>query len=81
VTTSGPTPASSAAISDTIPASSAANPHRTTRRGEACGRNFGMPTAARRSVIDRGSNRTPVSSAVRPSATDRKSGTVKNRPA
>ncbi len=40
-----------------------------------------MPTAASSRVTDRGSSRTPVSSALSPSATERNSGIVKNRPA
>ena len=81
VTTSGPAPSSIAAASDTIPASRAARPHVTTRRGLASGHSFGTPTAAASSVIESGSSRTPVSTALSPSATDRNSGTVKNSPA
>ena len=33
---------------------------RTTRRGEACGKSLGMPTAASSSVTESGSSRTPV---------------------
>ncbi len=40
-----------------------------------------MPTAATSSVTDSGRIRTPVSSADRPSDTDRNSGIVKNSPA
>ena len=40
-----------------------------------------MPTAAMRRVTESGSRRTPVSKALRPSATDRNSGTEKKRPA
>ncbi len=40
-----------------------------------------MPIAATSSVTESGSRRTPVSSAVRPRQTDRKSGTTKNSPA
>ena len=40
-----------------------------------------MPTAASSSVIESGSSRTPVAIAESPSATDRNSGTAKNRPA
>ncbi len=39
-----------------------------------------MPTAASSSVADSGSSRTPVSSADRPSTTDRYSGTTKKTP-
>ena len=81
VTISGPAPASSAAIMTTMPANRARNPSRTTRRGEAFGNTFGMPAAARSSVIDSGSSRTPVAMADRPSATERNSGTAKNSPA
>src|SRR5215470_6958823 len=81
VTASGPTPISSAAISVTIPTNSATKPSWTTRRGDAVGKNLGTPTAARSSVIESGSIRTPVSTAESPSATDRNRGTVKNRPA
>ena len=59
----------------------ASRPSRTTRRGDACGNALGTPTAASRSVMDRGRIRTPVAIAVRPSDTDRNSGIVKNRPA
>ena len=81
VTMSAPAPASSAATITTIPANSARNPSCTTLRGEASGHTFGMPAAASSSVIDSGSSRTPVSIADSPSATDRNSGTAKNRPA
>jgi hypothetical protein len=40
-----------------------------------------VPTAAGKSVSDRGNNRTPVAIAVRPSATDKNNGTTKNNPA
>ena len=39
-----------------------------------------MPIAAASSVTESGSSRTPVSSAERPSATERKSGTTKKKP-
>ena len=81
VTISGPAPASSAPTITTIPANSAMKPSCTTRRGEALGNTFGMPAAASSSVIDSGSSRTPVSIAESPSATERNSGTAKNRPA
>ena len=81
VTISGPAPASSAAIITTIPANSDRKPSCTTRRGDAFGKNFGMPTAARSSVIDSGRSRTPVATAESPSATERNSGTVKKSPA
>ena len=55
-------------------------PSRTTRRGETWGKSFGIPAAARIRVKERGSNRTPVSIAERPSATERKSGIAKKRP-
>ena len=44
---------------------------RTTKRGEIFGNSFGMPIAAARSVTESGSSRAPVSSAERPSATER----------
>jgi len=65
----------------TMPANSARNPIRTTRRGEASGKTFGIPAAASSSVMDSGSSRTPVATADSPSATDKNSGTAKNRPA
>ena len=52
-----------------------------TRRGDACGKSLGMPTAAITSVIDSGMMRSPVSMAESPSAIERNSGTAKNRPA
>ena len=64
-----------------MPASRAARPQCTTRRGDACGQSLGMPTAARRRVTESGSRRTPVSKALSPSATERNSGTAKKRPA
>jgi hypothetical protein len=72
---------SMAARSTTTPPSTASNPRRTTRRGDACGKHRGIPTAAASRVIDNGRIRTPVSRAVRPSETDRNSGIVKNSPA
>src|SRR5262249_15084619 len=72
---------SSSATMITMPANSAANPIWTTRRGEASGKTLGTPTAASSKVTDSGSSRTPVATADSPSATDRNSGTVKNRPA
>ena len=65
----------------TMPTRIATKPSCTTRRGDAFGNNFGMPTAASSSVIDSGSSRTPVAIAERPSATDRNNGTAKNSPA
>ena len=57
------------------------DPDDPARRG-AAGSSFGMPIAASSSVIDSGSSRTPVSSAERPRATERNSGTAKkSRPA
>jgi hypothetical protein len=44
-------------------------------------KNRGIPTAARSSVTDNGKIRTPVSSAVSPSDTDKNSGIVSNNPA
>ncbi|WIX77007.1 hypothetical protein QRX50_37195 [Amycolatopsis carbonis] len=64
-----------------MPAKTATNPSLTTRRGEASGRSFGMPTANSSSISDRGSSRIPVSTADSPSATDRNSGMVKKTPA
>ena len=80
VTISAPAPTSRARISDTVPASRATRPQVTTRRGEAWGQILGTPTAARRRVTDSGSSRIPVSTALRPRATDKNSGTVKKRP-
>ena len=80
VTISGPAPASRAATMTTRPANSATKPIWTTRRGEARGRNFGMPAAASKSVIESGNSRTPVSIADSPNATERNSGTAKNNP-
>ncbi len=57
------------------------NPKRVTRRGDAFGKSFGMPTAAMTRVIESGMMRSPVSIADSPSAIDRNSGTAKNRPA
>ncbi len=54
---------------------------RTTRRGEAAGNSRGTPTAAAKSAIESGRRRTPVATADRPSATDRKSGITKKSPA
>jgi hypothetical protein len=59
----------------------ARNPIWTTRRGDACRKNLGTPTAAASSVMDSGSSRTPVAIAENPSATDRNNGTAKKRPA
>ena len=56
-------------------------PRRITRRGEACGQIFGIPTAAMRSEIESGRIRTPVSMAESASTTERKSGTTKKTPA
>ena len=81
VTISGPAPASRAATITTMPVNSATNPSCTTRRGEACGKTLGMPTAANRSVIDSGRSRTPVAIADSPRATERNSGTAKKSPA
>ena len=81
MTISGPAPNSSRAISVTMPAKRERKPSRTTRRGEASGKNLGTPTAAISSVIESGRIRTPVSTAERPRATERKSGTVKKSPA
>ena len=81
VVISAPAPASSAAANTTIPRNNARKPSRTMRRGEACGNNFGIPTAASKSVIESGSRRIPVSIADNPSATDKYSGTAKNSPA
>ena len=64
----------------TRPANSARKPSRTTRRGDASGKSLGMPAAARMSVIESGSSRTPVSIAESPSATERNSGTAKKSP-
>jgi len=49
-------------------------------RGDAWGASFGTAGATTTSAIDRGSRRTPVSNALRPSTIERKSGTVKNKP-
>ena len=54
---------------------------RTMRRGDACGKSLGTPTAAASSVTDNGSRRTPVATAESPRATERKSGITKKRPA
>ena len=72
---------SRARISTRVPASIASTPSRTTRRGDARGKNLGMPTAPASSAMDKGRMRTPVSSADSPSATERNSGMVKNTPA
>ncbi len=81
VTTSGPDPTSRTATRITIATNSSANPMRTTRRGEALGKSLGTPTAAASRAIDSGSRRTPVATAERPRATERKSGMTKNSPA
>jgi len=80
-TTSAPTPTSSAAANATIPTNKDTKPNRTTRRGDALGKNFGTPTAATSRASERGSRRKPVWIADRPSAIERNKGTVKNRPA
>ena len=54
MTISAPAPASSAATNTTRPRNSARNPSWQTRRGDACGNTFGIPTAAMTSVIDSG---------------------------
>jgi hypothetical protein len=71
---------STAARSTTSPANIASSASRTTRRGLAFGRKRGIPAAAASRVIERGSKRTPVSIADRPSDTERKSGTTKKTP-
>ena len=78
---SGPAPASSAPTNVTMPAKSSRNPIRMIRRGDVFGQILGTPSAVARSATDNGRSRTPVSTALRPSATERNSGTVKNRPA
>ena len=70
-----------AATMITMPVNRARNSIWTTRRGEACGKTLGTPAAASSSVMDSGSSRTPVAIAESPSATDKNSGTAKNRPA
>jgi hypothetical protein len=62
---------SSAVIRTTIPITIAARPSSTTRRGEAAGKNFGIPAAARSIVIESGVILMPVSIAESPRATDR----------
>ena len=74
-------PTSRLPISTTSPATSASRPTRTTRRGLACGRNLGTPTAATSSASESGTSRMPVSMGESPSTTERNSGTVKNTPA
>ncbi|GAA3071596.1 hypothetical protein GCM10020254_14240 [Streptomyces goshikiensis] len=59
------------AIRTTAPTNIASTPMRTTRRGETSGHSLGIPIAAARRVTESGRIRTPVSSADRPSATDR----------
>ena len=81
VVISGPAPASSAARNTTRPRNSAKNPSWQTRRGDACGNNLGIPTAAMTRVIDSGMIRRPVSIAESPSAIERNNGTAKNSPA
>ena len=76
MTISGPAPTSSSATITTMPANKRAKPNRTTRRGEASGKTFGIPAAARSSVIDSGSSRTPVRS---PTARARPTGTAGRR--
>ena len=71
VTISAPASTSMLVSRATIPANIASSPIWTTRRGDACGKNFGMPAAARSSVIDSGMIRRPVSIADRPRATER----------
>src|SRR5262245_61292781 len=80
VTIWGPAPWSSSTMRVRIPASSSRKPRRATRRGFARGNTFGMPTAVISRDTDRGSTRTPVATADSPSATDRNSGTTKNKP-
>src|ERR687897_477787 len=80
-TTSGPASASSAPRRTMVPASSDSSPTRTTSRGERCGRKRGIPIAAASSVTESGRSRMPVSIADKPSATERKSGTTKKKPA
>ena len=80
MTISAPAPASRAATITTSPANIARKPSRTTRRGETSGKAFGIPAAARISVKERGSRRTPVSIAESPRAIERKSGIAKNSP-
>ena len=70
-TISGPESASSAPSSTTVPASSARRPTRTISLGEAFGNTRGTPSAAISSVSERGSSRTPVSSAESPRHTER----------
>ena len=53
----------------------------TIRRGEACGKSLGTPTALARRVIERGSRRTPVATAESPRATDKNRGITKKSPA
>ena len=64
-----------------MPANRARKPTRTTNRGETFGNSRGTPTAASSRVSESGRSRTPVAMADRPSATERYSGTTKNRPA
>ena len=64
-----------------MPTISSSRPIRTTRRGLALGHTFGMPIADISSAMDSGTSRTPVCSALRPSTTDRNSGTAKKAPA
>ena len=63
-----------------MPATAATSPTSTTRRGEAAGKNLGMPAAASSIATDSGVILIPVSIAESPSATERYSGITKNSP-
>ena len=61
ITTAASAPGSMPATSIKMPKIMTNNPTRTTRRGFAVGRSFGIPMAANTSAADNGRMRTPVS--------------------
>ena len=68
------------AISTTMPPMSASRPMRTTRRGLACGRSRGMPTAASEQRERKRQQAHPGRDRREAETTERNSGTMKNTP-